>query len=261
MAVLMPRILDRFSLDGRVALITGSSRGIGWATAQALAAAGALVVLNGRDLAVLNERAETLRAAGQRADIAGFDVGNADRAAEAAAHLLERHGQIDVLVSNAGGPFRHSLADTSLADWRDTIESHLTTAFALARAVAPGMIAQGWGRIILMSSVMGAVSRPNNTAYSAAKGGLNALVRALAAELGPSGVTCNAIAPGWIATDATEKLARDPEWNAFITGRNALKRWGQPEEIAAAALFLAADAGAFVTGHILTVDGGLSATL
>lgn len=254
-------VLKSFCLDGRIALITGSSRGIGWATAQAFAEAGAMVVLNGRDESVLKQRAETLEAAGHRADVACFDVGDADRAAQSAGHLLDRHGRIDVLVSNAGAPFRESIADTSLEDWRGVVEGHLTTAFALARAVAPGMAGRRWGRIILVSSVMGSVSRPHNTAYSAAKGGLDALVRALAAELGPSGVTCNAIAPGWISTAATENLRDDPEWDAFIVNRSALKRWGKSEEIAAAALFLASDAGAFVTGHVLTVDGGLSAII
>lgn len=254
-------VFQRFSLVGRKALITGSSRGIGWETSKALAEAGALVFLNGRDENVLKERAAELNDAGHDADCIVFDAHDADAAALAANALIEKQGCIDILVSNAGAAYRKSLAETSLSDWRGVVESHMTTSFALAKTLAPAMQQQGWGRIILTSSVMGQVSRPNNTAYSAAKGGMNALVRALAAELGVDGVTCNAVAPGWVLTKATEELSLDNEWNNMIVNRNALKRWGRPEEIAAAMLFLASDAGSFTTGQVLVVDGGLSAVL
>jgi gluconate 5-dehydrogenase len=254
-------IFRRFSLTGRKALVTGSSRGIGWETATALAEAGAHVILNGRDETVLKERVASLVDAGHSAGYVSFDAGNADASAAAASGLLEQHGCIDILISNAGAAFRNSLADTSLEDWRSVVESHLSTAFALTKTLVPAMQAQKWGRIILTSSVMGQVSRPNNTAYTAAKGGMNSLVRALAAELGEDGITCNAVAPGWVLTKATENLSQDNEWNSFIIGRNPLKRWGQPEEIAAAMLFLASDAGSFTSGQVMTVDGGLSAVL
>ncbi len=254
-------VFQRFSLSGRKALITGSSRGIGWETAKALAEAGAEVFLHGRDEAVLQSRAAELSDAGHTAGYVAFDAGDADASSAAAAGLVEGQGCIDILVSNAGAAYRKSLADTSSEDWRGVVESHLTTAFTLAKTLAPEMQKQGWGRIILTSSVMGQVSRPNNTAYSAAKGGMNALVRALAAELGADGITCNAVAPGWILTEATEDLSLDDEWNSLIVNRNPLKRWGRPEEIASAVLFLASEAGAFTTGHVLTVDGGLSAVL
>jgi len=251
--------VELFSLHGRRALITGSSRGIGWQTAQMFAAAGAKVVLNGRDDKTLAERRDSLLAQGHDADIVAFDVSDPDQVVARCREFIDRTGPIDILVSNAGAPFRKSLADTSLDDWRQVMDSHVASAFALAQLLAPTMATNGHGRIIIMSSLMGSVSRPNNTAYSAAKAAINGLVRALAAELGADGITCNAIAPGWILTDATQNLHEDPEWDNFIVGRNALKRWGRPEEIAAAALFLAADSGAFVTGQVLTVDGGLSA--
>jgi len=255
------RVFQRFSLVGRNALITGSSRGIGWETSKALAEAGASVILNGRDENSLKARAAELGDAGHDASYVVFDAHDAEAVARATEALLEEQGCIDILISNAGAAYRKSLAETTLDGWRDVIESHMTTSFALVKTLAPAMQKQEWGRVILTSSVMGQVSRPNNTAYSAAKGGMNALVRALAAELGVNGVTCNAIAPGWILTKATEELSHDDEWNNMIVNRNPLKRWGRPEEIAAAMLFLASDAGSFTTGQVLTVDGGLSAVL
>ena len=226
-----------------------------------MAEAGASVILNGRDEGVLAERAAELVDAGHDASHAVFDAHDADAAAAAASALLQNRGCIDILVSNAGAAYRKSLAETSLAGWRGVLESHMTTSFALAKTLAPSMQGQKWGRIILTSSVMGQVSRPNNTAYSAAKGGMDALVRALAAELGADGVTCNAIAPGWILTAATEGLSRDNAWNERIISRNPLGRWGRPEEIAAAMLFLASEAGSFTTGQVLAIDGGLSAVI
>lgn len=255
------RVFQRFSVVGRKALITGSSSGIGWETSKALAQAGASVFLNGRNESILQERTAELTDAGYAASYIVFDAYDADAAASAAGALLERETCIDILISNAGAAYRKSLAETSLHDWRGVVESHLTTSFALTKVLAPAMQKQRWGRIILTSSVMGQISRPNNTAYSAAKGGVNALVRALAAELGADGVTCNAIAPGWILTKATEELSVDDAWNNMITNRNPLKRWGQSEEVAAAMLFLASGAGSFVTGQVLAVDGGLSAVL
>jgi len=257
----MSGALERFSLTGRKALITGSSRGIGWETARAMAAAGAKVFLNGRDESVLQSRADELSDAGHDAGFVVFDAHDAEASAAAATELLAAEGCIDVLVSNAGAAYRKSLAETSIEGWRGVIESHMTTSFALAKTLAPKMQEQGWGRIVLTSSVMGQVSRPNNTAYSAAKGGMNAMVRALAAELGVDGITSNAVAPGWVLTKATEELSLDNQWNDLIVNRNPLKRWGRPEEIASAVLFLASEAGSFTTGQVLTVDGGLSAVL
>lgn len=257
----LPPALQRFSLTGRTALVTGSSRGIGWESAKAMAEAGARVILNGRNEETLKARQKELAAANLEAEYLVFDAHDAEASMQAVRDAITDRGGIDILVSNAGAAYRKSLEETSLEGWRGVIESHVTTSFGLAKALAPAMREKGWGRIILTSSIMGQVSRPNNTAYTAAKSSMNGLVRALAAELASDGVTCNAVAPGWVLTAATQELHDDPAWNDFIVKRNPMARWGRPEEIASAVLFLASEAGSFINGHVLTVDGGLVSVL
>ena len=251
----------QFSLDGRVALVTGASRGLGWAMAEALAEAGAALVLCGRDEAVLSERVGTLEARGTTASVAVFDM--ADRAAVTAAvgAAVERHGRLDILVNNAGIQHRAPLTEMADEDWDRVIGVNLSACFVLARESARHMVAQGSGRIINTASIMGPLARPTVSAYTAAKGGLAALTRALAVELGPKGVLCNAIAPGFIATEMTRALSENPEFDAFVRGRVPLARWGKPVELGGAVVFLASDAASFVNGHVLTVDGGLSVAL
>ncbi len=247
---------NRFSLDGKIILVTGASRGLGWAMARAMAAAGGHVVLNGRYAESLAARAEELAGQGLEASTAPFDV--SDAAAAGLAQVVERHGRLDVLVSNAGMAHRRPLGEISNDDWRRVIDTNLTATFVLAREAAKTMVAQGNGRIIVTASIMGGIARPTIAAYVAAKGGVAALARALAVELGPEGVTCNAIAPGFIATDMTAELAANSEFDAFIKARTPLRRWGRPEDIADVAVFLASAAAAYVNGHVLTVDGGLT---
>lgn len=250
-----------FSLDGQVAFVTGAARGIGWAIAEAMAAAGATLVLASRNAEALAARVETLEDRGATVTGVAFDV--TDRAAAAAAldEAAGRHGRLDVLVSNAGIQHREPLVELGDEAWDRMIETNLSACFVLARQAARIMVPQGRGRIINTASIMGPSARPTISAYVAAKGGLAAFTRALAVELGPKGITCNALAPGFIATDMTAALSQDAEFGRYIEARVPLARWGRPEEIAHAAVFLAAPAGAYVNGHVLVVDGGLTVSI
>ena len=249
---------DPFSLAGKVALVTGASRGLGWGVAQSFAEAGALVVLNGRDQTSLDERVADLETRGFEAATARFDVGDREAAAAALDGIIETHGQLDILVNNAGNQHREPILEVAYEDWIKIIDTHLNAAFALSQRAARHMVERGRGRIINIASVMGPQARATVPGYTAAKGGLAALTRALAVELGKEGVTCNAIGPGYIKTELTDALAKDPEFDRFLSARSPVPRWGKPEEIGAAALFLASDAAAYVNGHVLFVDGGLS---
>ena len=250
-----------FSLDDKIALVTGASRGLGWAMARCMAEAGALVVLNGRDEATLESRAKEIVNAGGLARTAPFDVSDRATASAGLASVIKTHGRLDVLVNNAGINRRKPLAEFSDDDWDAVINTNLTACFALARDAGTAMAAQGSGRIIMTGSIMGSVARPGIAAYIAAKGGIAALTRSLAVELGPSGVTCNAIAPGYITTDMTAPLVADPAFDARVRERTPVGRWGEPEDIAYAAVYLASDAAAYVNGHVLTVDGGMTVSV
>lgn len=250
-----------FSLAGRVALVTGSSRGLGWAMAQAFARAGAHVVINGIDPGRAEGRVAELTKAGLASSASPFDVTDAKACENAVSAIVGRHGRLDILVSNAGSAVRKPLAEFTDEDWRGVVASHLDAAFRLAREASHGMVRRRWGRIIFTASIMGQIARPSIPAYAAAKGGLMALAKALAVELGPHGITCNAIAPGYFATDLNKALRANADFNAMVQGRTPLARWAEPHEIAGPALMLASDAGSYVNGHTLTVDGGLIAAL
>jgi gluconate 5-dehydrogenase len=254
-------VSDLFSLDGQVALVTGSSRGLGFAMAEALAAHGALVVLNGRDPAALAARVEELLARGLRAEAAPFDVTDGAAATTAVRAVAERHGRLDILVNNAGIQHRAPLLEWADADWERVLGANLSACFRLGRAVAEVMLTQGSGRIINTGSVIAILARPTVHAYVAAKAGLHGLTRSMAAELGRLGVTVDAIAPGYFATEMNTALLADLEFTAWVEQRTPLGRWAKPEEIGGAVVFLAARAGAYVNGHVLAVDGGLSASL
>jgi gluconate 5-dehydrogenase len=247
-----------FALTGRIAFVTGSSCGIGWAIARGLAGAGARVILHGRD-------PDRLRATAARLpDPAGslaFDVSDTEATRAAFATIANDHGRLDILVNNAGVIPRKPLLETTDADWASVIDSNLSAYFRLSREAARLMLPAKSGRIIMVSSIMGLVARPTIPGYITAKAGLHGMVRALSAELAPHGITVNAIAPGFMPTDATEALHTDPKFNEWIASRSPMGRWGDPSELAGPAVFLASNAASYITGHVLVVDGGLTAAL
>jgi gluconate 5-dehydrogenase len=249
-----------FSLDDRIALVTGAGRGLGFEIAKALAAAGARVIVNGRDAGRLDAAVQRIAAAGGKAEAAAFDVGDPAAVAKAVAAIGARHGRLDIVVGNVGLRNRKGLFDFSLDEVRALIEVDLVAGFVLAREAARLMIPRKTGRIINVTSIAGPLARAGDAAYIAAKGGLTALTRALAAELGPHNITANAVAPGFFATETNAAMVADRETTAWVEKRTPLQRWGRPEEIAGAAVFLASDAASYVSGHVLTVDGGATAT-
>lgn len=227
-----------------------------------MARAGGHVILNGRDVAALDAAVRTLAAAGLSAEAAAFDVTDEAAAVAAIADIVSRHGKLDVFVGNAGIQHRKPLLEFATSDWLRVLQTNLTAQFVMAREAARPMVARGRGRIIFTASIMGPrVARPTVPAYAAAKGGLDALTRALAVELGPKGVTCNAIAPGFFATELNQALVDDAAFSAFVAGRTPLGRWADPAEIGGAAVFLASGAASYVNGHTLYVDGGLTAAM
>jgi gluconate 5-dehydrogenase len=253
-------VIELFSLDGKVALITGASRGLGRAMALALAGCGAHVVVNGRNQAGIEATQATIISAGGTATAMAFDTTDAS-AADAAIDRIEAElGHLDILVNNAGYGNAKTASEATNAEWNEIIEVDLNACFRLARRASVGMIRRGWGRIINISSINAHIAREANANYCAAKAGLEGLTRALAVEWGPKGVTVNAIAPGYMMTpdNMDTPLRADPRQRERFAQRTALKRWGQADELNGALVYLASNASAYCTGHVLIVDGGMS---
>jgi gluconate 5-dehydrogenase len=249
-----------FRLDGKVAVITGSTRGLGWSIADAMARQGATVVVNGRTAADVEARVADLVGRGYAAS--GWTADMADLPVDGLDDVVARHGRLDVLVNNAGINHRAPLAEFGPDDWERVTRVNLDAPFALARRAASSMTAaRVRGRIVNIGSIMGTVARPTIPAYVASKGGIDGLTKALAVELGPHGITVNAIGPGYVATELNSPLVNDPVFNAMVCERTPLGRWGDPSEIAAAAVFLASDEASYVNGHKLVVDGGMTIAL
>jgi gluconate 5-dehydrogenase len=242
-----------FDLTGRTALVTGSTRGLGLALARALAGAGARVAINGRS----GETCDAVAARIDGAFAAPFDV--TDEAAIAAG--VGAVGEIDILVNNAGMQMRRSLEQFSLAEWQQIIDVNLTSAFLVARAVVPGMIERGRGKIVNTCSVTSEVGRETIGPYTASKGALKMLTRAMCADWARHGIQANGLGPGYYRTELNNDLQESPEFNAWLLSRVPAGRWGEPSDLAGAVVFLASSASDFVNGQILYVDGGMLAVL
>jgi gluconate 5-dehydrogenase len=250
-----------FRLDGRLALVTGSSAGIGLALARALGQAGATLVLNGRDPARLAAAEQALRAGGLSVHARSFDVTQAAEV-DAAVDAIERElGAIEILVNNAGMQRRAPFEQFSGDDWHALMQTNVDSVFHVGQAVARKMIPRGRGRIINVCSVQSELGRPNIAPYAATKGAVKMLTKGMAIDLGPHGINVNGLGPGYFKTELTEKLVADPQFSAWLIGRTPSRRWGNVEDLGGAAVFLASDAARFVNGHILYVDGGVTATL
>lgn len=248
--------LQRFSLAGHVTLVTGATRGLGLEIARGMAAVGAMVGINGRDPTRVGEIAKSI----PHAFPAPFDITDLDTAATAIGDIVTRHGRLDCLVNNAAVRDRRPLQDISAQDFRRLIETNLVAQYALARVAARPMAARGQGRLLFISSMVGPQSFAGDPAYVASKGGVEALMRALAVELGGHGIAANAIAPGFFRTEGNARFFDQPRV-AELARRIPLQRFGRPDEIVGAAIFLASDAASYITGQVLTVDAGLSIAL
>lgn len=250
-----------FDLSGKTALVTGSTRGLGRAMIEGLARAGAAVVVNGTSPAGVAAAVAELRSAGFNADGVAFDV--TDEAAIVAA--FERFDKadtaIDILLNNAGIQFRKPMLELATADWRRVVETNLTSAFVIGREAAKRMVARGAGKIVNIGSLMSECARATVAPYTVSKGGIKMLTRAMAAEWAASGIQANAIGPGYMVTEMNKALIDNPDFDAWVKGRTPSKRWGKPDELVGAAVFLSSPASNYVNGQIIYVDGGMLSVL
>jgi gluconate 5-dehydrogenase len=248
-----------FDLSGRTAVVTGGGSGLGFAIARGLAQAGARVVINGRNRAKLDAAAAHLVADGHAVSVTAFDVTDEAAVNAGMADIERALGPVDILVNNAAVNIRKPFDQYSLAEWRTLQEANFDGPFLVTRTVVPGMKARRRGKIINICSLASDIGRPNIVAYAASKGGLRMMTRALAVELAPHNVQVNGISPGFFKTEMNTALIGNADFSAWVEKRTPAGRWGDPPEIAGAAVFLASPAADFVTGHLLYVDGGFTA--
>ncbi len=253
--------LNLFKLDGRIALVTGSGQGIGLAIAEGLAAAGAHVVLNGRDAGKLEKARSTIAAAGHKASVAAFDVTD-QKAVEAGVAKIEAEvGPIDILVNNAGTQKRGAFVEFPAEDWHFLMATNLHSVFYVTQAVAKRMAPRNRGKIVNIGSVMSKLGRPSIVPYTASKGAVALMTQGLAAELGKHNIQVNAIGPGYFVTELNQALLADETFSNWVKSRAPVGRWGETKELAGAAIFLSSEASDYVSGHLLMVDGGLTAVV
>ncbi len=250
-----------FDLTGQVALVTGSSRGIGYAAAEALGRQGAVVALNGRDPNTLQEAADRLRGQGIVVHPVPFDVTDVSAATRAVDALVGSTGRLDIFFANAGIQHREPLLSFPQAEFERVVFANLTAQWALGRHIAAGMAERRYGRILFTGSLSALLGRRDITAYSVAKAAIHGMVRQWATELSGSGITVNAVAPGYIRTALTRDLWSDDGFNRWLEARVPQGRWGTPEDIVAAVVFLAAREASYVTGQVLVVDGGMASVM
>jgi gluconate 5-dehydrogenase len=250
-----------FAIPNSVALVTGSSAGIGLALAKGLAGAGARIVVNGRDAAKVEAAVADLAASGAKAHAAAFDVTDAAAVGAAVEKIEAEVGPIEILVNNAGIQRRSPLEDFPAETWRELMRVNLDSVFFVGQAVARKMISRKSGVIINIGSVQSELARTNIAPYTASKGAVKMLTKGMATDWGKYGLRCNAIAPGYFRTVLNKALVDDEKFSAWLAGRTPMGRWGDVEELIGAAIFLASDASSFVNGHVLYVDGGITACL
>ncbi len=253
--------MDKFNLQGKIALVTGSSRGIGFVLARGLGRAGAAVVLNSRNEDALNNAVDMLKNEGINTYGSVFDITKKDQVQVGIKQIENEIGPINILVNNAGIQRRAPLEDFNEEDWEAVIETNLSGVFFTSQQVAKAMIARKEGKIINICSLQSELGRQNITPYAASKGGVRMLTRGMAVEWAKHNIQINGIGPGYFITEMTKPLAEDKEFNAWICARTPANRWGDPEELVGAAIFLASSASDYVSGQIIYVDGGILAAI
>ncbi len=257
----MNAILKSFDLTGRTALITGSSAGIGFALARGLAGAGARIVLNARNADKLEAAAATLRGEGADIVTASFDVTSGEAVKEAVDRIERDIGPIDILINNAGMQRRAPLDEFEEAHWHELMKTNLDSVFLVGQAVARHMIGRKRGKIVNVCSVQSELGRPGIAPYTASKGAVKMLTKGMAIDWGQHGIQVNGLGPGYFKTELNEALVKNEDFSKWLIGRTPSRRWGDVEDLVGAAVFLSSAASNFVNGHILYVDGGVTAQL